>query len=709
MKIYDEEKIFEVMRVYTNLSESFKGLHADMTSNYNMTVPKFMWDKDAKTKLEYEDRPASAYNLIRPVLRALSSLEITGRKKVVAKPESGNDVELAQVVTHLLNHFLYKANFDQHKTRAFLDAIIARYGMLYVGWNFADDPLGTLEIASIDPRRVMFEPDYADAQLVKCGYVLDRHPMSVEELINKYALKNNDLQDAIIRESKPFFFQDPTKRNRAISSKLKTLFSAVFEIVTDGDLSTDNSQLSSKYQNWFNPISGKFDTIEFHEKRTERRMTVYSPSLRRLVDITEGALDETKTKFDNEKIDIIKRKHELQGEPQVDLVNLKWITTIVPALRLKVLDKQYPIQTKYFMHIPVFCYDYHADLINAQSVMDDLKDPQSDYNKARSTKLELLQRYISKGWVLEEGAIDGYEEDWTSGNLAPFRRIRSGYWNKIRPEEMNTINPELIRETQELPELIQHISGANKSMIAEPSPEVKSGRQYNYMRNQSERSFGYIFQNVDNTVKAVASTSLAYIQKFVTAPRVFRITENDEPVDLAVNQKVVEVDEYGRIVQRIVNDVTIGKYDIEIDETPYGTTAREIEFVKFQDMFQVIMQLNPNLAVKLLPIYIKASNTGYRSEIMKIIKGDNQNFQEMALRESEQRINELVQRLGLEKLNEEIKGQKIENENLKADFLRKKLELIHGGHINKIELVNKFNALDNMLSGKRESENDRGT
>ena len=87
--------------------------------------------------------------------------------------------------------------------------------------------------------------------------------------------------------------------------------------------------------------------------------------------------------------------------------------------------------------------------------------PQADFNKSKSLILELLGRYANKGWIMDENAISGVEEDWMNNRLAPYKRVRSGYINMIKPETGQTISPELVKLPMEMQALMKVITNAD--------------------------------------------------------------------------------------------------------------------------------------------------------------------------------------------------------------------------------------------------------
>ncbi len=669
--IHDDDILYDMLRTDNNLSAIFGPLHDEMNRNYNMMCAGLQWKKEWKEQLEAEGRPANAYNLLRPVVNSILAIELANRKKIIAKPSGrGGDVKLAEVVTQVLLHFFNRTKFDWHRTKVQLDAIIAKYGVYNVGWSYEKDPLGELEITAIDPRRIKFELNYADPSWSKASYIYDKHQLSLEEILNKYALDDDEMQNTILEEAKMFFEQDQDKKSKWVSKRLKALFSAAYEIVTSGNQSTE-SNIYNKYLNWFDPITGKFDVLELHEKRTERRLLVFDRNRQKNIDITEQAKKELGLGFDNEKIDQVKQLYQIDGEPRTTLDSKRFITAVIPAFRLKVNEQPYPWDIDYYTYIPNYCYDYHADAFKAQSVIDDLVDPQSDFNKARSTKLELLTRYVNKGWVGDENAIVGVEEDWRTNEITPFRRIRSGYFGLVKPEEGQTISNDLVRETSEAPMLIEQISNARDSIRGSQQNANESGKRTSIRINQQEKSFSYLFANNDNSAIAVAEVSFGIIQKMVTIPRIIRITQDlpngQQYQDVEINQPQYAIEpESGKLVTQIKNDITIGKYDFTMDKAAYSSNAKEIEFAMISDLFDAVKETNLKKADAMLPILVEVGGFPAAEKILaawaKVEEGTpeqqqmEQQMQQMALQ-----LQQIMAKLDIASKEEDLKGKRLDN------------------------------------------------
>lgn len=673
-KIRDDSTIYDLMRLYNNISSQFQTFHKEIDKNYNFTVSNLQWDEQIKSRLENARRPALSYNLIRTVLNVIYGIERDNRKKGKVSPRTEDDTELTNVITQVLQYYLYHGGFEKAQRRVFMDKLIARLGVYHLYWHYdsTSDDIGKLMIESIDPREMVFEPITDDPHWEKASFIMRKHEMSLEEIINTYALTDSELQEHIRQEAKVFFEAD-TDKDRWLSKKLKQLFSAVYE--TAIGTSSNQDKLFTNTLQWWNPTTGKFDVLELHEKRMERRL--YIREQNKLIDISQTYEARYKEynqkeydgyKFEPELINTIKNEYGLKGEPTVDLVKKRFVTAVIPTFQIKVNEQPYPIESKYYVYIPEYCYDTHRDPLKMQSIIDDIKDPQMDFNKARSLILELIARYSNKGWIMDENAISGVEEDWIDNRIAPYRRVRAGYINMIRPEDSPTISPELMRTPHETLQLIKVITNADDEVRGNSSPGVTSGRHFIAKEQRQAKSFSYILENRDYTLKAVYELAMDFIKTYVTTQTVIRITRDidksisTEAETIQLNKPEFSIDEEGMIAERVINDIDAYDYDVEITEEPYSASAQEERYNKLSDVFNASLSVNPQKADAILPILVKAMGGNDSDKIIEVWEAMNQQSPEQAqLQQIQSQLQMIMAKLGIEAKQTEIEGKKLDN------------------------------------------------
>lgn len=675
----DESTIYDMMRLFENTNASFNQFNDEQSTLFDYTVAELQWDKDIRAKIRAAGRPANSYNLIRTILNIIFSIEKDNRKQGKASPRSGGDAELADVVTQTLKYYLYHAGFSKAQKRVFMDKIVARMGVTHIGWRYngSEDEDGSLFVEACDPREFRWELNYNDPQWMDAGYVLRKYEMSIEEILNTYALRDDELRHEIEKEASVFTAADP-QRGKWISRKMKMLFSAVYETVS-GQPSSQSNQWKN-YMQWWNPYNGKFMILEAHEKRMQRALKVKEPiqgkEERRVIDITTPYTAKHKQlsnrefdgfNFDNEIIQQTMAEYQLQGDVDVDLENKRFVTTTIPSFYIKANEQPYPFDSDYYAYIPEQCYDAHADPIKMQSVIDDIKDPQAEFNKAKSLILELLARYANKGWVMDENAIDGLEEDWTTNRIAPYRRVRSGYIGMIKPEEGQTISAELIKFPTETQQLMKIITNADDEIRGNKSPGVTSGRHFLAKEERQAKSFTGILENRDMAHKAIYVMALNFIQHYVTTQQVIRITKdinpaNEEDQQLVINQSTYARGENGQTEEQVVNDITAYKYDIEITEEPYTASALEDRLEKMGWVFEQAKEINPKKADAMLPVLVKALGTPEADEILQIWRQMEQPSQsEQQMQALMQKITKIMAKLGIREKEAEVEGLQLDN------------------------------------------------
>ena len=623
----DVRGTMDILAVYTDLQESFRDKHEDFTKYYNYVVTKMQIPDEVKEQLLKDDRPTNAYNFVTKMVRALVSIENANRKKIIAQGITSEDNEMSWLITKVVQYFMDKGDFDFARTRAAVDAIIGGYGVVYNQWTYANDPLGDELYQPKDPRKIYFEPYYGDTKMEQSRYIIERMDLTIEEIIDKYAIDDDQLQKEILikfwqrygnysrREKKKFL---TTLVERFIQSMGETL-------AIDYESAISSEDREQHFRQWVNPTTGRFTVLEVHERRSERRVIVYLPEIDEEVDITEDVLNKDGFTFDENKIqEISQRLSEEYGArvfPKKEIRKVMYMSAWLPAFYLKLADAPYPHDNNNnFAYSFVFMNDFHADVLNSSGMVEEVTDLQDDFNKARNLELEFLARALSKGYMVEDGAIDGFEDEWNSREIGRVKRVNPGYWDKVKPEEDFNIPNEVFKVSQEIPIMMQEITGVTRALFGQTDSADESGRLFSYKRRQAEMSFAHFFDNLDRMTIQVAKNTLADIQYFCDEERVIRITTDvDKPEYLTINQRQLVV-EQGQLIERILNDVTVGQYDIQISTRPYTSTAKELEYLKLMDTVGVIAQMQPELAPKLVPVIVSASDSPYRAEILRVIE-----------------------------------------------------------------------------------------
>ena len=622
--IRDNDTINRVIQIDVDAETTFRPIFRKFHRCFDMLNSGLQVSEEMRKEHEDENRPYNSYNILSPIAKYLTSLERTQRKKVSALPRKPSGLETASVVSKLVDCKLYNGNHDVHKTRAFLDSSICGWGWLHGMWNYDKVKSGDWFEQAISPFDIKFDLSSRDMSLDKCKWIDYSPEMTLEEIVTQYAYNDSELLDEIMKEAKQYFMPESKERKKFISTIFQTLMDTAGSY-----LGHHHSEHSS--DTWFNSLNGKFKIIELHERRTERRMQVFDTKNNTYQDVTDEILGEDGYKEDPEAIKKTMEKYPNSPEPKWATINQIWITTVIPALQLKVYDKPYAVQNNNFMFTFIPAYDFHDKMEHIQSPIEEVLDLQSDFNKEMNLRLELLLRAANRGYLVEGDAIGkDNERDFMSKKIGLYKKVNK--ISGIQEEQALKIPPELFTDPEMKKGLVEYISGATLAGAHGQAESKKEGE--GLFKLKQDASMGMIqclFDNLDIANIQFAENFFANAQTFMKTEDVIRITtDNDNPEFVQINQPTFSIDATGKLVTKILNDITVEKYDFVMSNQPYTRTARETEFLKLVEMFRFSIQVDPEDAKKLFPIVLKASDSPYRQEILEALGviGENKDKQE---------------------------------------------------------------------------------
>ena len=614
--IRDNDTINRIIQIDQDACTTFDPIFRKFRRCFDGVISDLQISKELKEKFNDENRPYNSYNILSPIAKYLTSLERGQRKKVAALPRKPSGLETASIVSKVVDCKLYNANHDVHKTRSFLDSSICGWGWLHGMWSFDKVKSGDWFEQAISPFDIKFDLSSRDMSLEKCKWIDYSPEMTLEEIVTQYAYNDSELLDEIMKEAKQYFMPESKERKKFISTIFQTLMD------TAGSYMGHHHAESDKYNSgtWFNSLNGKFKVIELHERRTERRMQVFDTKNNSYQDITDEVLGEDGYKEDPDAIKKIMEKYPKSPEPQWSTINQIWITTVIPALQLKVYDKPYAVQNNNFMFTFFPAYDFHDKMEHIQSPIEEVLDLQSDFNKEMSLRLELLLRAANRGYLVEGDAIGkDNERAFMSKKIGLYKKVNK--ISGIQEEQALKVPPELFTDPEMKKGLIEYISGSTREAAHGQSDNKKEGE--GLFKLKQDASVGMVqclFDNLDTANIQFAENFFANAQKFMTMEDVIRITtDNENPEFVQINQPTFSIDQEGKLVTKILNDITVEKYDFVMSNQPYTRTARENEFLKLVEMFRFAIQVDPEEAKKLFPIVLKASDSPYRQEILEAL------------------------------------------------------------------------------------------
>jgi hypothetical protein len=206
-----------------------------------------------------------------------------------------------------------------------------------------------------------------------------------------------------------------------------------------------------------------------------------------------------------------------------------------------------------------------------------LLSPQEQLNKISSQELHIVNTTANSGWIVEGGSLAGMTADdleehgAETGLVLEFNR-GSTPPQKIQPNQIPT---GLDRIAAKAAGNIKAISGISDAMLGTDSPEV-SGVAIQAKQSRGVMQIQVPLDNLQKSRLYLAHKVLQLIQSFYTEERLMQITDEEDPYKTRVPVRVNEMTPEGRII----NDLTVGEYDVIVGTAPARDSFDEMQFAE---------------------------------------------------------------------------------------------------------------------------------
>jgi hypothetical protein len=204
------------------------------------------------------------------------------------------------------------------------------------------------------------------------------------------------------------------------------------------------------------------------------------------------------------------------------------------------------------------------------------KDPQRMYNYWTTALTESVALAPKAKWLMAEGQDEGHENEWAMANIKamPVLRYKQTDTEGRVAQPPQRLQPEpppagIVTATQGMSNDLMTVVG-----IYDPSQLPQGNMSGKAIAGQQQQVDMVNFHYYDNLTRSIAYCGriiLDLIPKIYDTERVMRIIGADEkPEIITLNQRVTTEDG----VEKILNDVSVGRYDVVMDTGPGFATKR---------------------------------------------------------------------------------------------------------------------------------------
>ena len=678
-KYEDVEAVARIGTAEMKLSGDFQAFHREILQNFYRLAGHIYSSKDLQ-KLAIENRPDFEWNLFLPIILSIlgnfkaniPGIDITGFTK---DDERGSELQ-----DKLMNFYLYQANDMGYEFAiAFLYAIVGKIGWLKTTYDTQKDDEGMCNVSWYDPLRLKFDTNWQRRDCSDMRFISDGGWYDPEEIITLFAKRKPDLRDEVYEKGILIAGESTIKKG-----KLKRMLITWAERFLNASIQYggrkqgyDNTVDNIRYGysgSWYNG-DGRFKVIDFYEKRLLPTMSITDMSTGEEKDVTEEVKNLRGDRFGNDWFDQEKLQEQRKQfiEPEVTQVwdEVIWQTSVCPAMNIVLHDGMQKFQNKHFKFIPVLCYNFHPEILETKSVMDHIIDPVSSYNLRRNTILTYVMRAAHGGFLAEESAIAGHEDDFASNEIGGVKKVRDGSLTKkaIVPIQPATYPEALKIEAETEKEDINIISASPPNFQGRQQSKNESGVAIENRVQQAELMQDWIAENAQAALLIVGKNLISLGQRFLTMPRTIQIlADEQDPTWLELNQYYLG---------RIMNDVSYGKYNLRISKAPNGRHAQDREFALSMEMANWLLQIDPSLVDP--ELVIEASPLKNKQKWITKIRVATGNIaaqiEQMAFAEEMERQNIAREsHFNIQKMIGELEKSQLENYQIADSIVTQNLE-----------------------------------
>ncbi len=539
---------------------------------------------DAASLARMAGRPALTVNKTNRLVRLMMGYFANNRTDITYMPGhdgTGQD-DTAEAITKLGKQ-LATANMMQFRDlEVFMDGVITGRGFFDQRMCFEDNDFGDGKYRAIDPFALTIDPDCNSYDLNEsAGFLCESRMASLDEI-------------------EVFYGKDARQHVEPFAYGATPVGQFMPSMTTNGELTTpirnfgmteDNQ--SEWWDNIYNRLGAFYDPLRKSLRIMDFQHKVLTTA-KVFIDLETGQRKEIPQDWSKDRINRVLYWCQQNNAPIIvdtrPIRKMRWTTIIADMM---VYDDWSPYPTYTITgYFPYFRRGV------TRGMVEDLIDPNKEVNKRRSSRIDAVTRMPHSGWQHHESSLSAKEKNklkhhgGEAGYIMEWKGDPSMRPTKIEASATPTALSDLEREASD--DLLE-VSGINESALGQVDIG-QSGKAIEARQRQSVIAVQLYMTNWSRSKTLFGVKQLEIVQDHYTEARTFRILgENGKPEQVAINQAVAG---------NIINNVSLGNYDVDVAERPLSATMEAAQFDetmeligKFGPLGQVMMQQRPDLII----------------------------------------------------------------------------------------------------------------
>ena len=339
---------------------------------------------------------------------------------------------------------------------------------------------------------------------------------------------------------------------------------------------------------------------------------------------------------------------------------------------------------KYIPIVPVYGQEVRVDDKHKKfGLVRMAKDPQRMYNYWATALTETVALAPKAKWLLAEGQDEGHENEWAMANIKAMPVLR---YKQTDTEGRQAPTPVRLQPEPPPAGVMSALQGMNQDLMAvvgifDPGqlPQgQQSGKALQGQQQQADMTNFHYYDNLTRSIRHTGRIILDLIPKIYDRQRVMRIIGDDGKPDMVTINEQGQ-DEQG--VSKVLNDVTVGEYDVVMETGP-GYNSKRQEAV---DSMMGLLNADPTLMQTAGDLIFRNMDFPGAEVIADRLAASNPMAQiddkspippqvQMQLAQSKQQIQQLQQQIQAEEMDKKYRAT-VQQQVQEAETQREKMRL----------------------------------
>lgn len=514
--------------------------HLDYVNKANKCEQYFYgshWTDAQRKKLEGQGKPVLTINKVFSTLITVMGEQLQNQATVGFLPTAGANPETAEALNKVYIQIMNNVGMKFLESEWFDEGTITSRGFLDVRLGFDDAMKGEVAIELLNGKNVIIDPD---------GSQYD--PDTWNEIFITKWMAPIDIE---------------MNYNKADADELKLKSRTDFNFGID---SVDSMHNTFAGRSQYSPnAQGVVDRELRRYVRVVERQHRVIRMLEHFVDLETGDTRRIPEGWHRERIGEVMQKYQL-GTIKKKTKDIRW-TVVADDYELH--DDWSPY--KHFTPVPFFPVFNKGKTIG---LVENLISSQDFLNKTVSQELHVVNTTANSGWQMEENQLvnmepNELEQRGAETGIVLVRRGGTLPLEKIQPNQVPTGLDRLAYKADEYIKEVSGVSDSQRGMDrADVAAKAIQAKQAAGGVNQAKVMF-----NLARSRQMLAKRVLDLVQEYYTEERLMNITGGgltDESEELTINQTTPEGE--------IVNDLTIGEYEVVVSDVPARDSYEESQF-----------------------------------------------------------------------------------------------------------------------------------